>query len=131
MVCLEKVNIDGVKKDKAPRRLVNFVSSSGSGTGKTTLLLTIARGAIAEGKSVLFLFPNERAANWFKRYRMQQDIDGALVGWSTRYNFDSWMMSLDVDLILIDDEQHHETGLRQYFDEHYLPNRAHVALVVA
>jgi len=87
-----------ISSSSVPSLHVNFIRSPGPQSGKTTLLLTIAKGVIADGKSVLFLCPSQDAARWLHRCRLSPDLSDVAVGWSSRPKFPEWVGSYPADV---------------------------------
>lgn len=100
-----------ISSSSVPSLHVNFIRSPGPQSGKTTLLLTIAKGVIADGKSVLFLCPSQDAARWLHRCRLSPDLSDVAVGWSSRPKFPEWVGSYPADVILVDDVSRHPGGM--------------------
>lgn len=79
--------------------------------GRTSLLFSLARGAISEGKRVLIVFPTDAERAHFLRHRLPEDLitlgreseNLYLLGAFNHGSFFRKVLSLGVDLILFND----------------------------
>lgn len=79
--------------------------------GRTSLLISLARGALSEGKRVLFVFPSDAERAHFLRHRLPEDLITLgreserlyLLGAFNHDSFFNRVLSLGVDLILFND----------------------------